>query len=294
MNTVPRTTIEQWVVLRVIFETGSFANAAERLHRSQSSVSYAVARLQERLGIVLLQVQGRRAQLTEAGQALLAEAIPLIDDLARLEKRADFLAAGNEANIHLLIDSIFPRSHLFEVLGNFRTAYPHVRVNLREVVRQAAPDPRAEPFDLSVTIWDPQSRTSQRILDIDLVAVAHRDHPLHGRSSAKLTQATLSRHLLVFIQGQGWNSGLIDAASVDRQIWQVSTVEAAVEAVCRGLCYGWLPQHSIEREVASGMLLVLPLPVGSTRRISLGLSYADQEQAGPATREMARLLLAPR
>ncbi|VEB42274.1 chromosome replication initiation inhibitor protein [Chromobacterium violaceum] len=44
-----KTTLEQWQVLRAIVEEGGFAQAAEKLHRSQSAVSYAVARLQEQL-----------------------------------------------------------------------------------------------------------------------------------------------------------------------------------------------------------------------------------------------------
>src|SRR5437763_1242298 len=143
MSPVPRTTVEQWAVLRVVVDAGSFARAAEQLHRSKSSVSYAVAQLQERLGIELLRAEGRRAILTEAGRTLLAEAVPLIDDLMRLEERSRFLAAGHQASLRLLVDSIFPRQRLYWTLAEFRAAHPHVRVELQEIVRQAAPDPLA-------------------------------------------------------------------------------------------------------------------------------------------------------
>jgi DNA-binding transcriptional LysR family regulator len=108
MARIPQTSIAQWSVLRVIIESGSFALAAEQLHRSQSSVSYSVAQLQDRLGVKLLQIDGRKAQLTGIGRTLLADAMPLIDDLIRLEERARYLASGGEANIRLLADSIFP------------------------------------------------------------------------------------------------------------------------------------------------------------------------------------------
>ena len=48
---LPRTTLEQWVVLQTVIEQGSFAQAATALNRSQSSVSYALSGLQERLGL---------------------------------------------------------------------------------------------------------------------------------------------------------------------------------------------------------------------------------------------------
>jgi hypothetical protein len=49
-----------------VVELGSFAKAADETHRSQSSVSYNLALLQERLGVTLLTPSGRRAVLTPA------------------------------------------------------------------------------------------------------------------------------------------------------------------------------------------------------------------------------------
>jgi len=99
MSHVPQTELEQWAVLRTVVEAGSFAKAAQQLNRSQSSVSYAIARLQERLGVALLHVDGRRALLTDAGRLLLAEAVPLIDDLERLEHRGKLIAKGQEPDL---------------------------------------------------------------------------------------------------------------------------------------------------------------------------------------------------
>ncbi|STQ08576.1 HTH-type transcriptional activator AllS [Enterobacter cloacae] len=45
-----KTTLEQWSLLEKVVDAGSFARAAEETHRSQSSVSYNLALLQERLG----------------------------------------------------------------------------------------------------------------------------------------------------------------------------------------------------------------------------------------------------
>ncbi|STR43308.1 transcriptional regulator [Klebsiella michiganensis] len=59
-----KTTLEQWALLEKVVELGSFAKAADETHRSQSSVSYNLALLQERLGVTLLTPSGRRAVLT--------------------------------------------------------------------------------------------------------------------------------------------------------------------------------------------------------------------------------------
>ncbi|HHO9340139.1 LysR family transcriptional regulator, partial [Klebsiella pneumoniae] len=53
-----KTTLEQWALLEKVVELGSFARAAEETNRSQSSVSYNLALLQERLGVALLAPSG--------------------------------------------------------------------------------------------------------------------------------------------------------------------------------------------------------------------------------------------
>src|SRR5258706_16187742 len=98
---VPRSTLEQWSVLKAIVDHGGFAQAAEALHRSQSSVSYMVARLQEQLGIELLTIEGRKARLTEQGGVLLARGTELLERAHRLEHLAVSLSKGWEAEIRL-------------------------------------------------------------------------------------------------------------------------------------------------------------------------------------------------
>ena len=73
-----KTTLEQWALLERVIEAGSFAKAAEETHRSQSSVSYNLSLLQERLGVALLMTEGRRAVLTPAGELLLNQVKPLL------------------------------------------------------------------------------------------------------------------------------------------------------------------------------------------------------------------------
>ena len=65
-----------------------FAQAAEATHRSQSSVSYTVARMQEQLGVPLLRIEGRKAVLTEAGEVLLRRSRQLVKQASQLEELA--------------------------------------------------------------------------------------------------------------------------------------------------------------------------------------------------------------
>ncbi|MGD8689953.1 MAG: LysR family transcriptional regulator, partial [Gammaproteobacteria bacterium] len=67
---MPRITLEQWRALRAVVDHGGYAQAAEALHKSQSSVTYAIQKLESLLAVRAFEVQGRKAVLTEAGKAL--------------------------------------------------------------------------------------------------------------------------------------------------------------------------------------------------------------------------------
>lgn len=289
MNPIPRTDLSQWAVLRAVIEAGSFARAAEKLNRSQSSVSYAVARLQEAMGVEILRQEGRKAILTEEGRQLLADATPLIDDLMRIEQRGQLMARGEEATIRLLVDAIYPKAILFDVLARFQARFPHTGVVLQEVVRRRA-DGVAQPFDLAILLWDKTMGLARRLMEIEMLAVAAQGHPLHQRGGC-LSYAALARFPGLVIEGP--LPGLTNpAAELGGLQWRVNTVEAALATVRQGLCHGWLPRHVIADDLASGKLVPLPLAVGAVRTLPLVLNYADEEQAGPLTRALADLLIA--
>jgi regulatory helix-turn-helix LysR family protein len=78
-------------VLLSVAEAGSFAGAARRLQRATSAISYAVDTLEAQLGITLFE-RGttRRAKLSHAGEAVVAEAKSLVLTEQPAADRRDF------------------------------------------------------------------------------------------------------------------------------------------------------------------------------------------------------------
>ncbi len=112
-----------------IAETGGFARAGERVHRSQSAVSLQMKRLEAQAGTNLFQRDGRRMTLTEEGHCLLryAERILALHD----EARTSLNAAGVGGNVRFgtiqdLADGVLP-----QVLGRFARALPDTRLEVR-------------------------------------------------------------------------------------------------------------------------------------------------------------------
>jgi DNA-binding transcriptional LysR family regulator len=90
--------LDQLAVFLTVVETGSFAAAGRRLGRATSAVSYAIANLEQQLGVQLFdRDQARRPALTEAGAAVLSEARSVsvgVDNLRQI----DALPAGDAVN----------------------------------------------------------------------------------------------------------------------------------------------------------------------------------------------------
>ena len=100
-------------------QEGKQVPGAEALHRSQSSISYTVARMQEQLGIPLLEIEGRKAVLTESGAALLRRSRHLVAQATQLEMLASEMDQGWEAEVRLVVDAAYPTDRLASALHAF-------------------------------------------------------------------------------------------------------------------------------------------------------------------------------
>ena len=176
---LPRTTLEQWAVLATVIDRGGFAQAAEALHRSQSAISYAIARLQESLGVPLLSPQGRRAVLTAHGETLLRRARPLLQELSTLEDLAHSLQRGWEPQLKLVVDLAFPRERLLRIVAELGAACPHTQLQLADAVLSGAEEAiTTKSADVVVTSHVPAGHLGDFLLDVPFIAVAHPGHAL--------------------------------------------------------------------------------------------------------------------
>jgi len=285
----PRVSLEQWRTLLAVVEHGGFAQAAKVLHRSQSAVSYTIAKLQEQLGQPLLQMSGRRAELNEAGKVLLQRARQLLLESNELEDLAHHLQTGREAEIQLVVDAALPRAVLFKALKNFAQNNQGTRVQLREVILSGADDLlNAGEANLAVAAQTPKGFLGDKLMEVNFIAVAHPDHPLH-QILTPLTLHDLRNNMQVVIRDSGLHHQQ-DVGWLDSEHrWTVTSIETAVHAIQEGLGFGWLPKQHIEPALQQGILKPLRIETGQHYIASLYLIFGN-ENTGPATRQLAEEL----
>ena len=287
--THPRITLDQWSALVAVVEAGGYAQASVRLHRTQSTVTYTIKKLEDLLGVKVFELQGRKAVLTPAGQVLYRRGKSLVEEAARVERAASDLARGWEPEIRIAVDIIFPTWLLLECFAAFGREQPETRIELIESVLGGTEEALTERrVELAIGGIVPGGFLGDPLMQVRFVCAAAPSHPLH-RLGRTLTLDDLRQHRHLVIR----DSGALRSRTggwLNEQRWTVSHKATSIRAACMGLGYAWYPAESIRAELDSGALLPLPLTEGRERFVSLYLIYADAETAGPGTRRLAAIL----
>ena len=280
----PRTSVEQWTVLAAVVDHGSFAAAAKALHRSQSAVSYALARLQDGIGVPLFEIEGRRAALTAHGQVLLKRARALIADIEKLELLARTLKQGWEPELRLVVEAAFPRDRLLSILAELQGLCPNTQMQLSDAVLSGAEDAITDgTADVVVTTRVPTGFLGDWLLEVGFVAVARPDHALLAVGKS-LSAAELARHVQVVVRDSGLKHPRDEGWLGAERRCTVGSMEASLATVEAGLAFAWLPEHVVAKSLASGQLRRLPLEAGGYRTVPLYLVLVNPDGAGPAAR----------
>lgn len=287
----PRISLEQWRALVAVVDAGGYAPAAAALHKTQSSVSYLVQKIERLLDLKLFTIEGRKARLTAHGEVLYRRARALLDEAGGLERGARNLAAGREPELRIAADILFPTWLLLRALARFGAEHPEPRIQVYETVLGGTDEALIEHrVDIGIGSSVPEGFVGDMLLTMRMIAAAHPDHPLH-RLGRTLTHRDLRshRHLLVRDSGMsitrhggGWTAA--------EQRWTFSHKATSIFAATMGLGFAWFPEETIRGEIERGVLKPLPLREGAERHVALYLIVADGDLAGPGTRRLAQVL----
>jgi DNA-binding transcriptional LysR family regulator len=289
MADFPRISLDQWRALAAVVDAGGYAQAAARLHKSQSTLSYAIQQLERLIGAKAFEIQGRKAVLTPAGQVLYRRGKALVDEALQLERSAAKLAAGWEPEIRLAVEIIFPTWLLLECFAQFGEEHPDIRLELYESVLGGTEEALREGrVDLAIGPFVPEGSLADPLMPVRVVCAAHPDHPVH-KLGRILSRDDLRAHRHLVVRDSGSDRTRTTAWLNERR-WTVSHKATTIRAAAMGLGYAWFSEETIREELHAGQLKPLLLAEGSERRGFLYLMYADRDSAGPGVRRLAEIL----
>jgi len=116
--------------LAMLRDTGSIADAAERLHLTQSALSHQAKALEDYYGLALFIRKTKPIQFTPAGQCLLKLADNVLPELAATERDLTKLAGGQAGRLHIAIECHSCFEWLMPTMDVFRENWPEVELDI--------------------------------------------------------------------------------------------------------------------------------------------------------------------
>src|SRR5271163_1249171 len=169
-------------VLMAVVEARSMVRAAEALGLTPSGVGRAVARLETRVGVRLLERTTRSMTLTDEGRRFYEEVGPHLDGIEQAATRASGSAVVVRGRLRVNVDPFFSRVVLAGQIAGFLEKHPEVRIEL--IMRDHVGDLVADGFDLALRFGDPPAGSfiARKLVETRILTVASPAYiAMHGR-----------------------------------------------------------------------------------------------------------------
>lgn len=288
-----RIDIDAFNVLQVLVEEGSFAKAAERLHKAQSAVSYQVKKLEEHLGVQLFSRDQYRAELTSEGRVILAEGQRLLQHLANIEHLASRFSEGWEPKLELVIDGALPMEPIMTALKRMAEHQIPTKIQLNmEFLGGVQHRFERDNADLMLV---KDYRTGpyyhpQPLPAITSVLVASALHPL--ASLKRISLSELQQHVELTIEDSSPNKTYRDELQFGGdKVFYLSGFIMKKNALLKGLGFGWLPDFLVQEELLSGELVEVDFVGGSRYTFIPQLVSTLERPLGRAGKLFTELIL---
>jgi DNA-binding transcriptional LysR family regulator len=253
--------LDELAVFTAILDAGSLAAAARRLRRSTPSVSRALAALEERLGLRLVERTTRRLAPTPVGRRFAERARRLLADYGEaVGEVGETTSAPLRGLLRVTAPVVFGRRHITPLIATFLEAHPCMRVEL--VCADQQLDLVAEEIDVGVRIGRlaQTGLVARKVGQVRPVLVASADYV--ARRGAPHSPRDLSDHEIVYFTGVpsfDWRFSGFNRNRAMRLAARllVSDIESALIAVRTGRGVARVLSYQVADELLTGNLVRL-------------------------------------
>ncbi len=273
--------IEELEALLSIMETGSFRAAAEKLHKSQSSISYAIKNIEKEFSIEIFDRSTYKPKLSEAGELIYSKAKNIINMHQELEDMARYINAGVEPKISVVFSVIFPTYVLQNTLKCFRERFPQTQL---EISFASFEGPLHMLLEQKADIIVASDYRDKGDLDkeffttVEFVPVAHSSH---STVQADFNQQLINTQTEIVVGERAITAEAVAGGIIEHpNTWHVMDYELKKRLILAGLGWGFMPKELINEELESGLLQKVPCK--NSNRINLYKMRLAAPSHGPA------------
>ncbi len=256
-------TLQQLRLFESVVRNHSFTRAAEEMHLTQPAVSIQLKRLEDQVGLPLLENVGKKIFPTTAGKTMHAAALDILGRVSELQCEVESLKGDIKGPLQLAVVTT-GKYFMPHLLGHFLQLHPGVVPSLEFTNRARLVERLMNNEDDFVVMGripeDEERLVSYPFLENILAFVAPPDHPLAKRKRLSLQEVIKERFL-----GREPGSGtrlalervLRETGLEVEPYMELGSSEAIKQAVMGGLGIGLLSLHSVRVEQAAGKLVIL-------------------------------------
>ena len=281
---MPRPALNDLVAFRTVARLKSFRRAALELEVSASALSHALRHLEEQLGIRLLQRTTRSVSLTEAGQALLAQVQPALQQIDQALDGLNAFRATPRGTLRLNVPTNVAQFILAPHLALFLQQYPDIQLEI--VCEDALIDIVAAGFDAGIRFEEKLQQDMiaiPLIQNLPMVMVAAPSYlQQHGTPQIPhdLTQHQCLRWR--FSNGEYYHWELMDTGKLIEIAVQgrfaSNDAVMLIAAARQGLGLAYLFKAQVEADLAQGSLVAV-LHEYYAQNFNLFLYYPSRKQS---------------
>jgi len=189
--------LDDLILFAKLVEMKSFTAVAENLQLSRSLVSKRISRLEERLGVQLLNRTTRRLELTEAGRTYYQYCLQIENTLHEAESAVSEIRAHPRGTLNINAPVTFGQLVLPDIIAQFLEKYPEVKINLG--LSDSFIDVIGGGYDLVIRIGELEdsSLKARKVGSTHLRIFAHNDY-LKKRGTPKTPSELKDHNCLVY------------------------------------------------------------------------------------------------
>ncbi|MCY9855449.1 LysR family transcriptional regulator [Vibrio mediterranei] len=273
--------LETLQILDILEREGTFSLAAAHLNKSVSTISYRVQKLEDDLGILILDRSGHRAVFTRIGQVLVDQGRQILTGSDNLIHRIHQLSSGWESELTLSYDGIIGQDialTLIEKISAKCSTQLYIQEDILSGGWEALISGKADILISSILNMKlPNTINIKTIGTIDMVWVAAKGATILNVPDP-LNESTRQNYPIVAVADTA-RAGPKTSRNIllNQKIITVSSMLDKISAIIRNIGFGTVPKHLIKEELSKGTLV----EIGHARTVDVvvGWSIGDMGHA---------------
>jgi DNA-binding transcriptional LysR family regulator len=285
--------LSQLEVFLAVARERKFSRAAEKLFRTQSAVSQTIRKLEAELGEALFDRTSREGVLTDAGKVLYEYAEKLINLRAEASESLSELRELQKGKLVIAANE-FTVLYLLPVLAEFRRVHPMIKITVERALSSHIPDAVLQyNVEFGVVSYEPQeaSLSTVVVFQDELVFVVPPKHPLASASQVSIRQLG-AESFVAHIVSSPYREKVIQLFKSHKtplhMDLELPTLQAIKRFVAMGNGVAFVPEISVETEIARGELVRIPVKELQLKR-KLRLIYRKDANLSHAARAFLKV-----